>query len=159
MVPVGIGAQRPAEQPAEVTRVGVVTLAMGVIALAGCGGGSAQVATHPPTTTAPTVPANGGGPSVTVGIICITPTDAAQAVVSAWQAGDAAAAARCATAGTVSTLFAHPGAGAGWTFHGCDGPDPGVPICTFDYPGGHASLTLHGTEAQGWHVAQVAFTP
>ena len=159
MVPGGIGAERPAEQPADVTRTGVVTLAMGVVALAGCGGGSAQVATHPPTTTAPTVPANGGGPSVTVGIICITPTDAAQAVVSAWQAGDAAAAARCATAGTVSTLFAHPGAGAGWTFQGCDGPDPGVPICTFDYPGGHASLTLQGTEAQGWKVAQVAFAP
>ena len=140
------------------TRAGVVALALGVLALAGCGGGGGKVATRGPSTTVATTPPGAGGPSVTVGIICITPTDASQAVLSAFQAGDATAAARCASASAVSTLFAHPGRGAGWTLHGCDGPDPGVPICTVDYAGGHASFTLQGTEAQGWKVDSVAFS-
>lgn len=141
------------------TRAGVVALALGVVALAGCGGGGGTVTSRGrSTTTAPTLPLGGGGPSVTVGIICITPTDASQAVVSAWQAGDMTAAARCASTSAVSTLFAHPGRGAGWTLQGCDGPDPGVPVCTFVYAGGHATFTLQGTEAQGWKVDQVAFS-
>jgi len=141
-----------------VTRAGVGALAIGVLALAGCGGGGGHVATRSPSTTTATVPLGGGGPSVTVGIICITPMDASQAVVSAWQGGDATAAARCASASAVSTLFAHPGHGAGWTLQGCDGPDPGVPICTFDFVGGHASFTLQGTEATGWKVDEVTFS-
>ena len=158
MVPRRVGVERVAGPATGVTRAGVAALTVAVVALAGCGGGGAQVATHGPSTTRPTVPTSGGGPSVTVGIICITPTDASQAVVSAWHAGDAPAAARCATASAVSALFAHPGAGAGWTFAGCDGPDPGVPTCTFTYPGGKATFTLQGTEAEGWKVGQVAFS-
>jgi hypothetical protein len=142
-----------------VTRAGVVALAVGVLALAGCGDGGGKVATRGPSTTTSTTLPGGGGPSVTVGIICMTPTDAAQAVVSAWQAGDSTAAARCASASAVSTLFAHPGRGAGWTLQGCGGPDPGVPVCTFAYAAGHASFTLQGTEAQGWQVDEVSFSP
>jgi hypothetical protein len=52
-------------------------------------------------------------------------------------------------------LFAHPGHAAGWTFQGCDGPDPGVPVCSFAYPGGVGRLTLQGTEAAGWSVDHV----
>jgi hypothetical protein len=159
VVPCRIGTERPAEPATDVTRAGVVALAIGVLALTGCGGGSGKVATRGPSTTVSTMPPGGGGPSVTVGIICMTPTDAAQAVVSAWQASDATAAARCASAAAVSTLFARPGHGTGWTLQGCDGPDPGVPICTFAYAGGHASFTLQGTEAQGWKVGEVAFSP
>ncbi|HSO95516.1 MAG TPA: hypothetical protein VLV81_05690 [Acidimicrobiia bacterium] len=107
---------------------------------------STTAATVPPTTGA-TVPAGG----------CTTPTLAARAVVTAWTASDRTGAGQCATPDAVATLFAHPGHGAGWTFQGCDGPDPGVPVCTFVYPGGVARLTLQGTEAAGWSVDQVQF--
>jgi len=85
----------------------------------------------------------------------MTPAQAAQTFVQAWTAGDRAAAGRCAMAGAVTAIFANSGAGAAWTFQGCGGPDPGVPICTFVYPGGSARLTLMGTEAQGWKVSQI----
>lgn len=132
---------------------GAVALAVAAL-LAGCGGGSTGVASRGPTTTTTTT-LGVGGPSVTVGIICMTPTDAARAFVAAWTAGDRAAAGRCAMPGAVATIFTRPGAGAGWTFQACDGPDPGVPICTFTYPGGAARLTLTGTEAAGWKVSEV----
>ena len=141
------------------TRGALGALVIGVLALAGCGGGGGNVTTRSPSTTTAPLPPGAGGPSVTVGIICVTPTDASQAVLGAWQAGDAAAAARCASASAVAALFAHAGHGAGWTLQGCDGPDPGVPVCTFDYAGGHATFTLQGTEAQGWMVDEVAFSP
>jgi hypothetical protein len=158
VVPCRVGAERAAEPATGVIRAGVLALAIGVLALAGCGGGGGQVATSGTTTTS-TLPIGAGGPSVTVGIVCITPSDASQAVVSAWQAGDEAAAGRCATPSAVSTLFARPGRGAGWAFQGCGGPDPGVPSCTFRYAGGQATFTLMGTEAQGWKVGKVAFSP
>ena len=141
------------------SRAGIRVLAACVVTLGACGGGGGGTVTarNPSTTAAPvTTP---GGPSVTVGIICSTPTDAAQSVVSAWMVDDAAGAARCATSVSVSTLFTRKGSGAHWTFHGCGGPDPAGPICTFDYPGGHATFTVQGSDAQGWKVAQVAFAP
>jgi prepilin-type processing-associated H-X9-DG protein len=79
--------------------------------------------------------------------------------VRAWQAADPAAAGRCAAPAAVATLFGRRGEGAAWTFEGCDGPDPGVPRCNYAYAGGHASLRLAGTEAQGWKVDQVSFGP
>ena len=125
-------------------------LVVSAVLLGACGGGSTGVQTQKPTAT--TTPSN---PPLTIGIICTTPTDAAEAFVGAWMAGDRAAAGRCATPVAVSTLFARNGRGAGWTFQACRGPDPGVPVCTFAYPGGTARLTLNGTEAAGWKVAQV----
>jgi hypothetical protein len=134
---------------------GVAVALVAAVVLAGCGGGgSPRVASHPATTTTTTT-SGAGGPSVTIGIICTTPTEAAQAFVQAWTAGDRAGAGRCAMPGAVTTIFSRPGAGAGWTFQACGGPDPGVPICTFAYPGGSAQLTLMGTEAAGWKVSQV----
>jgi len=132
-------------------------LAVGLVAavlLAGCGGGgSTRVASHGSSTTTTTTAAPGaGGPSVTVGIICDTPIQAAQAFVAAWEAGDAAAAGRCATPGAVAAIFTRRGPGSTPV---CGGPDPGVPICTFTYPGGTGQLTLMGTEAAGWKVTQV----
>jgi hypothetical protein len=142
-------------------RARVATLLVGVAVLTACGGGGGgRVQTRAPVTSVPTLPstpASPGGPSVTVGIICSTPTEAAQALVNAWMAADQAAAGRCASPAAVATLFARTR--AAWTFQGCDGPDPGVPQCTFAYSGGHASLTLAGTEAQGWRVDHVSFGP
>ncbi len=129
-----------------------VVLVAAVVLLGACGGGSTGVQSQKPTTTTTTVASS---PPLTVGIICTTPTEAAQASVAAWMAGDRGAAGRCAAPGAVATLFASSGRGAGWAFQGCDGPDPGVPVCTYTYPGGNARLTLNGTEAAGWKVTQV----
>jgi hypothetical protein len=131
--------------------------AAGLLALAACGGGSGRVQSRA-TTTLPPLPAT-GGPGVTIGIICTTPTDATQTLVRALQAGDANAAARCASPSVVSVVFARPGRGAGWSFQRCDGSDPGVPQCSVAYPGGRATFTLMGTEAHGWSVSSVAFAP
>jgi hypothetical protein len=86
---------------------------------------------------------------------CTTPTDASRTVVAGWVANDRVTAGRCATPDAVATLFADAGRAAGWTFQGCDGPDPGVPVCTFGSPRRTARLTLHGTEAAGWTVDRV----
>jgi hypothetical protein len=140
---------------------GFVVAALAVTACGG--GGSARVQTRASTTTTTTVPASaptsGGGPSVTIGIICLNPADASQTLVRAWIAGDAVAAARCATAAAVTALFARSGAGAAWALQGCDGPDPGVPQCRFSYPGGQATFTLMGSDASGWRVTQVVLAP
>ena len=114
-----------------------------------------------PSTLAPSTTLSGptttsGQTSVTVAIICTTPEDASQGVVSAWIANDRTAAERCATAAALDTLFETSGAGAQWTFQGCSG-DPGVPDCAFTYPGGSAHFTLNGTEAAGWKVVQVGY--
>jgi hypothetical protein len=130
--------------------------------LAGCGGSNGPVQarrSRPTTTTTPVPPSTPGGPSVTVGIICIDPTDAAQTLLRAWGAGDRAAAARCASPAAVSALFARASRGSGWTFQGCDGPDPGVPQCSYASGGGRASLTLMGSEASGWKVDSLSFSP
>ncbi len=95
--------------------------------------------------------------SVTVGIICTTPRDATDTLVGAWIAGARAAAARCADESVVEQLFRASGAGAQWTFQGCDGPDPGVPQCQYSYEGGAATFTLTGTEAAGWKVTALDF--
>jgi hypothetical protein len=131
-------------------KTAAAVLVVSSVLLGACGGGSSGVQSQKPTTT--TAPSS---PPLTIGIICTTPTDAAQTFVAAWMAGDRGAAGRCAAPGAVSTLFARNGHAAGWTFQACGGPDPGVPVCTFAYPGGTAQLTLNGTEAAGWKVAQV----
>lgn len=109
-----------------------------------------------PSTTTPSASTPSGQTSVTVAIVCTTPEDASQGVVSAWIAGDRAGAGRCATEPALDTLFETSGAGAQWTFQGCFG-DPGVPDCAFTYPGGSAHFTLNGTEAAGWNVVQVGY--
>jgi hypothetical protein len=133
-----------------------------VALLAACGGGGSQVQSHrrpAAATTVPSASSTTGGPSVTVGIVCIDPTDAAQSVLSAWTAGDRAAAARCASPAVVSALFGRASRGTGWTFQGCGGPDPGVPQCTYTAAGAHASLTLMGSESSGWRVDSLSFGP
>jgi hypothetical protein len=141
--------------------VGGVLFAV-VLGVAGCGGGGDDeettsssttlvATTLAPATTADTTP-------VTVGIICNVPEDAATTLFNAWTAGDQAAASRCATPEAVGTLFAHPGAGAQWTFQGCNGGnDPGVPICQYSYEGGAANFTENGSEATGWKVVSVGY--
>jgi hypothetical protein len=151
MVPGRVGPQRAGERSTAMKAVAAV-LVVSAVLLGACGGGSSGVRSQKPPTTTTTASSS---PPLTIGIICTTPTDAAQAFVAAWMAGDRGAAGRCATPVAVSTLFAHNGRGAGWTFQACGGPDPGVPVCTFAYSGGTARLTLNGTEAAGWMVAQV----
>jgi hypothetical protein len=111
---------------------------------------STTTTTLPPTTTTVTVP-------VTVGIVCTTPEDATQSFVNAWIAGDRAAAERCATTAATDELFQNSGAGAQYTFQGCGGGDPGVPVCQYSYEGGAANFTLNGTESGGWKVVDVSY--
>jgi len=160
VVPGRLGAQRAAE-PARLNRSAILAAALGVaLVAAACGGGSTQAERHhggsTTTTTPSTTGTSAGGPPLTVGIICTTPTDAAQAFVAGWVAGDRAAASRCGSPDAVTTIFAHGTNAAAWAFQGCGGPDPGVPVCTFTYPGGTAQLTLMGTEAQGWKVSSTS---
>ncbi len=157
MVPRRVSPERAASS----RRLSAAAVVAAAALLAACGGGGGQVQAHPATTTttAPAPSTTAGGSSVTVGIICIAPTDAAQAVLSAWTAGDRAAAGRCAAPAAVSALFARASTGAGWTFQGCGGPDPGVPQCTYASAAGHASLTLIGSEASGWRVDSLSFGP
>jgi hypothetical protein len=124
-----------------------------VVAASCSGTNGTRHAERTTTSTTITVPTSGATTAPTGS--CLTPTDAARAVVAAWIAGDRAAAGRCATPDAVATLFTRSGSTAGWTFQACDGPDPGVPVCTFTYPGGVGRLTLQGTEAAGWAVDQV----
>ncbi len=120
----------------------VVAIGAALVAVSCSGGSGAHGAARTAATTVPT-----GS--------CSTPTVAVRAVVDAWIAGDRATAGRCATPDAVVALFARSGRSAAWTFQSCDGPDPGVPVCTFTYPGGIGRLTLHGTEAAGWSVDRV----
>jgi hypothetical protein len=118
---------------------------------------TAVVVTTPttlPASTTTTSPA-ADQTTVTVGIVCTTPEDASNALVNAWKGGDRTAAARCASASAVDTIFQSGGQDAAWAFEGCPGADPGVPECAFTYPGGTARLTLNGTEAEGWKVVEV----
>lgn len=88
---------------------------------------------------------------------CAQPEDASQAFVDGWKAGDQAAAGRCGSTEAVATMFQTDGSGAQYTFQGCDYTDPGVPVCSYTYPGGAARLTIEGTEAAGWKVTKVEF--
>jgi hypothetical protein len=122
----------------------------GVLLAASCSGsGTRHIGTRRTSTT--TTVLSTGGTTVPTGS-CSTPILAARAVVDAWIAGDRTVGGQCATPDAVATLFARPGRSGGWTLQSCGRPDPGVPVCTFTYPGGVGRPTLHGTEAAGWSV-------
>jgi hypothetical protein len=125
-----------------------------VLVAAACSGTNGTGHAGKQTTSTTTSASSPSGTTVPTGG-CSTPTIAARAVVDAWLVEDRTTAAGCATPDAVATLFARSGRSAGWTFQSCDGPDPGVPVCTFTYPGGIGRLTLHGTEAAGWSVDRV----
>ncbi len=128
-----------------------VALVLGMLGLGlvACGGATTTATSHPSTTTTTT------DSSVTIGIVCSTPTDAATSLVNAWKAGDRAAAARCAMGDVVSQLFKVRTDTTGWSFAGCGGSDPGVPVCSFLFSKGSATLTIEGTEARGWKVTKL----
>jgi len=162
MVPGRLRAQRPPSAvrltprwPARLTwawriPVRVLGVALVLAALFSACGGDAGVSTGSSTTTT-----TGPETPVTIGIICSTREDAAQTVVDAARAGDAAAAQRCGSAAAVSALTGARRPDASWQFGGCGGPDPGVPVCTYRMSSGTVSLTLAGTEAAGWKVETV----
>lgn len=131
-----------------IRRKGGAGLLGAAVVLASCGGGGGTVQTRASTTTVTTARAGGG--SVNIGIICSTPSDAAQTLVNAWLAGNRAAAGRCGSPAAVATLFTRSGAGGAWTFQGCAGT-----VCSFSSPGGTAHLTVRGSDAAGWIVSQV----
>jgi hypothetical protein len=116
-------------------------------------GASTRTTTTRAVTSIPTT--NTSEPSLTIGIICSTPAAAARALVSAWMAGDRAAAARCANGDVVAQLFRTSGRSAQWTFQSCGGPDPGVPVCRYASTDGSVELTIEGTEAIGWKVTKL----
>jgi hypothetical protein len=135
---------------------------LAVIAAAGCSDDGSKTAdvtttrgTDATTSTGPTT--TDGTSSVTVGIICITPDDAASAVVSAWTAGEREAARRCASDAVVDQLFQTNGAGNTWMSQGCDATDPAAPVCGYSYEGGAAFLTTSGSDADGWKVTRLQF--
>lgn len=138
----------------------VVLIGVGVAIASGGGDDNPVDTTASTSTTAATLPATTttvAPTSVTVGIICTTPEDAAQTVVSAWEANDKPAAARCANQSALDELFKASGVGASWMFQGCGGPDPGVPTCQFSYEGGAANFAMAGTDAAGWKVDTVSY--
>jgi hypothetical protein len=148
-----------------VNRRWVVGIIVGVVVVLGGAGlalalgdddESAAPATTTTSSTSPSPPST-GSTSVTVGIICTTPEDAARSVVAGWVAGDQPAAGRCASTAVVTDLFGKgDGSHANWTFQGCQG-DPGVPECAFSYEGGGAFFTMNGTEADGWKAVSVRY--
>ncbi len=136
-------------------RSGLAAVVVAAALLTASCGSSDRGAGRVGTSTAPTTTTTAGAPPPTG--TCTTPTDASRTVVAGWIADDRMTAGRCATPDALATLFADPGRAAGWTLQGCDGPDPGVPVCTFVAPRRAALLTLHGTEAAGWAVDRVEF--
>lgn len=155
------------------TVLGVVALVaiVGAVAAFATGGGddpkvsvgagsttssSAVTAPVPSSSTTVTVPSTVAGQTTTG--ICPLPEDASQAFVDGWIAGDRAAAERCGSTEAVNTMFQTSGTGAQYTFQGCDYTDPGVPTCSYTYPGGSTRLTIEGTEAAGWKVTKVEYT-
>jgi hypothetical protein len=113
-------------------------------------GTDASTSSSSPSTTEATT-------SVTVGIICSAPQDAASALVSAWTAGDRDAAKRCASDSVVDRLFQGSGAGNTWMDQGCDATEPTAPVCAYSYEGGAAFLTATGSDADGWKITKLRF--
>jgi hypothetical protein len=142
-------------------RVAVLAL-LAVSIAAGCSDDSSQTAqdtttrgTNATTSTGPTTTDDTS--SVTIGIICSTPEDAASTVVSAWTADEREAARRCASDAVVDQLFQTSGAGNTWANQGCDATDPAAPVCAYSYEGGAAFLTTTGSNADGWKVTRLQF--
>ena len=131
----------------------IVGVGVAVVVLAACGDGTMSTASTTTSTTRSVTSTT--EPSLTIGIICSTPADAANSLVTAWTAGDQAAAARCATAGVVTDLFRTSGRSERWTMQSCGGPDSGVPVCRYTSSGGSLQLTIEGSEAFGWKVTKL----
>ena len=129
-------------------------------ALAACDGGSGSQSKDESTTTRGTDASTStteDTTSVTVGIICSTPQDAASALVAAWTANDRGAAPRCASDAVVTEFFKNDGSGNTWMSQGCDTTDPAAPVCAYSYEGGAAFLTVEGSDAAGWKVTKVKY--
>jgi hypothetical protein len=138
----------------------VVASALFVVACGGDDGDSVKASDSTTSSSTTSTTAGGNVPDttpVTIGIICTTAEEAAQAVVAAWGLDDPAEANRCSSAAVVDTLFQTSGTGNTWFFQGCDRTDPGVPVCAFSYEGGAAFFTVEGTEAAGWKTTKLEF--
>jgi hypothetical protein len=152
MVPCRLGPERAA--PRQLTPRALPAVIALAVVLTACGDGGRSITSDPSDTTTSSSTPSANTP-ITIGIICPSPVDAATTVVNAWTAGSRGGAARCATPDVVAQLFARSDAGLGWTFQGCGGPDPGVPICTYASPSGSVTLTAEGSEARGWTVTRL----
>jgi hypothetical protein len=130
---------------------------VGGLVACGDGGGSDRSAETTTRATAGSTSTTDDTSSVTIGIICTSPAEAASTLVSAWTAGDRGAAERCATAAVVEDLFATSGAGSSWTAQGCETSSPDSSVCAYGYEGGAALLTVAGSDAAGWKVTKLRF--
>ena len=120
-------------------------------------GSASATTTNATEATTPSTTSTTATASVTIGIICTTPEDAAHSFVESWIAGDEAAARRCASDDAVTTLFEHSGSGAQYAFQGCFGDDPASPTCSYTYEGGALNLAVTGSDAAGWTVESLSY--
>jgi hypothetical protein len=141
----------------------VVALMVGLLLLASCSsdgssaGAANQTASTVPSTastTTTTAPTTTTIPIVPVG----TPTEAANAFITAWRNGDPVAASSIATAAAVQTAF-----GGGEPGHvenrGCNSPPVDGPVlCVYRTDPGELQLRIQPTPA-GWFVDQAILSP
>ena len=137
----------------------VVVIVLLVVLLAGDDGEERTTSTTIPPTTATTVPpttVTTAPTSVTIGIICTTPEDAAHSLIDAQIANDEVAAHRCASDAAVDALFPTSAADANYTFQGCMTSETPV-TCAFTYEGGAVTFVMSGNAASGWKVQSAGF--
>ncbi len=126
-----------------------------IVSFSACGGGdSTSTGTDKSTPSSP----DPDETSVTIGVICTSPSEAAETVVSAWEASDKAAALRCSNTETVDQLFKTSGASAEWVFQGCTTTTPEKSQCPFTYEGGAAFFTVTGSDAMGWQASSLSYS-
>lgn len=107
--------------------------------------------TAPPPTIAPARCTGRTGPN--------NPDPVAMVFYDAWTLGDRGCAEEVATDDAVETLFRASGAGASWTFQGCDTVDDPEPHteCIWSYEGGASFFTMEFEQPDGWRVTAVDF--
>lgn len=146
---------------------GVVGLVLSAAAFSGCGGSSdsAEPATTSTSTTTTTTTSTPVRPTAKPGtttttapvgpsLFSATPRGAVEQLVSAWRAGDRAAAARVADATAVRNIFTQPA--GGFELYGCDSGEFTTSTCNYRNrsTAGYAQITAD-KQAAGWIVTAV----
>ncbi|MBI2709081.1 MAG: hypothetical protein HYX34_05230 [Actinobacteria bacterium] len=159
-------AWRPQRRPAPHGSGFAVLLAVLVGLTVSCSSGGGQAGSTTPSTARSTAPATTSATATSTTAAPTTtapagptqfapdPRAAIEALVTAWQAGDQAAAARVAQPKAVRDLFTQPAAGYG--LYGCDSGEFDTSICNYRNraTGGYAQITATRTP-KGWVVDSV----
>ncbi|HUJ64927.1 MAG TPA: hypothetical protein VLX59_05295 [Acidimicrobiales bacterium] len=151
-----------------------LALSVGVTAASCSSSGRAAGTSRATSATAPaTVAPSTAAPSTAAPTTSTTPVppapqpspdQAAAHMVSAWAAGDRAAASAVATRSAVDQLFAAPYPGAGLAIpRGCSAAFPPI-VCTYGPPGGGSAAAsiyeLYVSQSPtGWYVSSVSVLP